>query len=47
MKVLIAEDDKETAEFIRRGLLELGHDAQVTGDGSEALRLLSTNQFDV
>ena len=47
MRVLIAEDDKETAEFIRRGLQELGHEARVTGDGSEALRLLSENHFDV
>ena len=25
MRILIAEDDRETAEFIRRGLEQLGH----------------------
>lgn len=47
MRVLIAEDDKETAEFIRRGLDELGHDVLVAGDGVEALNLLSTEPIDV
>jgi len=47
MRVLIAEDDRETAEFIRRGLDELGHNALVTGDGTDALHLLSIEDFDV
>jgi two-component system OmpR family response regulator len=47
MRVLIAEDDKETAEFIRRGLDELGHNPLVTGNGADALHLLSTEDFDV
>lgn len=47
MRVLIAEDDGQTAEFIRRGLSELGHNALVTGNGLDALHLLSTEQLDV
>jgi two-component system OmpR family response regulator len=47
MRILVAEDDKETAEFIRRGLGELGHNAIVTRDGTDALHLLSTEDVDV
>ena len=47
MRILIAEDDKDTAEFIRRGLGELGHNPTVTSDGRDALFLLSTEQFDI
>lgn len=47
MKVLIAEDDRETAEFIQRGLEELGHNPIATPNGVDALHLLSTEQFDV
>jgi two-component system OmpR family response regulator len=47
MRVLIAEDDTDTAEFIRRGLGELGHNALVTGNGLDAMHLLSTEQVDV
>jgi two-component system OmpR family response regulator len=47
MRILIAEDDDDTAEFVRRGLRELGHDPTVAGDGSAALHLLLTEPFDV
>ena len=47
MRILIAEDDSDTAEFIQRGLDELGHNAIVAGDGLDALHLLSTESFDV
>lgn len=47
MRILIAEDDRETAEFIRRGLEELGHNPVVAEKGTDALHLLSTDQFDV
>jgi len=36
MRILIAEDDAETAEFVERGLRELGHNVAVVGDGSDA-----------
>ncbi|MEA3081844.1 MAG: two-component system, OmpR family, response regulator [Sphingomonadales bacterium] len=47
MKILIAEDDVETAEFIQRGLEELGHNPAIAANGIDALHMLSTEQFDV
>ena len=47
MRILVAEDDTETAEYIRAGLEELGHNVLVTGDGIEAMHLLSTEQVDI
>jgi two-component system, OmpR family, response regulator len=47
LKILIAEDDRETAEFIQRGLEELGHNPIIASTGVDALHLLSTGQFDV
>ena len=47
MRILIAEDDSDTAEFIRRGLRELGHNVMVTKDGIDAMHALSVQQFDV
>ena len=47
MRILIAEDDVETAEFIQRGLEELGHNPAIAANGIDALHMLSTEQFDV
>jgi two-component system OmpR family response regulator len=47
MRILIAEDDSDTAEFIRRGLSELGHNPVVADNGVDALHMLSTGEFDV
>jgi two-component system OmpR family response regulator len=47
VKILVAEDDRDTAEFIRRGLDELGHNVTTADQGVDALHLLSTEQFDV
>ena len=47
MRILIAEDDNDTADFIQRGLEQLGHNPVVATDGIDALHLLSTEQFDV
>jgi two-component system OmpR family response regulator len=47
LRILIAEDDAETAQFIQRGLEQLGHNPVVAADGIDALHLLSTEQFDV
>jgi two-component system OmpR family response regulator len=47
MRILIAEDDVDTAEFIRRGLVELGHNAMVVEAGSDALHLLLVEEFDL
>lgn len=47
MRILIAEDDPDTAEFIGRGLRELGHNIMLTKDGVDAMHALSVQQFDV
>src|SRR3982750_205861 len=47
MRILLAEDDAETAGFIRRGLEELGHNIVLAQDGLEGLHLLSTEQVDL
>jgi two-component system OmpR family response regulator len=47
VKVLVAEDDSDTADFIRRGLHELGHDILLATDGVDALDLLLTREVDV
>jgi two-component system OmpR family response regulator len=47
LRILIAEDDIETAEFIQRGLDELGHNVLVADNGPDTLHCLSTEEFDV
>ena len=47
MRILVAEDDSDTAGFISRGLGELGHNVAVARDGIDAMHLLSTEQFEV
>lgn len=47
MRILVAEDDAETAEFIRHGLGELGHNPLVVESGNDALHVLSTEDFDI
>ena len=47
MRILVAEDDNDTAGFIRRGLRELGHNVVLTGDGVDAMHLISTEHLDV
>jgi two-component system OmpR family response regulator len=47
MRIIVAEDDSDTAGFIQRGLGELGHNVLVADNGTDALYLLTTGQFDV
>jgi len=47
LRILIAEDDDETAEFVRRGLAELGHNVVLASNGADALHLLLVDQFDI
>lgn len=47
MNVLVIEDDKETADYIRRGLTEAGHSVDWTGDGRDGLLMASVKQYDV
>ena len=46
-RILIAEDDAGTAEFVERGLRELGHVVSVVTTGNDALHAGLTETFDV
>ncbi len=47
MKVLVVEDDRTVGPYIRRGLEEQQHIADLVTDGLEALRQASTSPYDV
>lgn len=47
MRVLIAEDEKKIADFIRRGLREEGYAADIARTGPEALSLAGENPYDL
>ena len=47
MKILVAEDDSETAEFVANGLRELGHVVDVAGDGRQAFLIAGSEDYDV
>jgi two-component system OmpR family response regulator len=46
MKVLVAEDDTDTREFVQRGLRELGHVVESVADGADALHRATGETFD-
>ncbi|MBY0331008.1 MAG: winged helix-turn-helix domain-containing protein [Acetobacteraceae bacterium] len=47
MKILIVEDDAETAAYIARGLREAGHLADIAPDGQDGLFLGTTGRYEV
>lgn len=47
MEILIAEDEIQIAEPLRKNFLEEGHHAMIAKDGDEALNLIDKIQFDV
>jgi two-component system, OmpR family, response regulator len=47
MRILLVEDDTETAYYISRGLSEDGHDITVVHDGREGLRLADAENWDL
>jgi len=47
MRVLVVEDDAETATYVARGLKEQGHGVEVAGDGRDGLFLALDQTFDV
>lgn len=47
MRVLVVEDEKKTADYLRRGLAENGFAADVAADGEEGLRLAGAGGYDV
>lgn len=47
MKVLVIEDDRDTAHFVVRGLRESGHQAEHAGDGPAGFEAARSGSFDV
>lgn len=47
MHLLVVEDDRDTREFIRNGLVQAGHSVDVAADGREGLFAATTQQFDL
>ena len=47
MRILVAEDDTETATYVSRGLSEAGHNPMLASDGRDALHLGLTEDFDL
>ena len=47
MRLLIIEDEKKIADFIKRGLKEEGYAADVALDGEEGQLLATTNDYDL
>ena len=47
MKILIAEDDKTTSDYIRKGLIENGHAVDCVEDGRDALNHCIYNHYDL
>ena len=47
MRILIIEDDIETADYLSRGLQESGHATEHAADGKTGLELARTRNFDV
>ncbi|MGI9414509.1 MAG: winged helix-turn-helix domain-containing protein [Hyphomicrobiales bacterium] len=47
MKILVIEDDQETADYLARGLRESGHSVDHTADGRDALILATDEEYDV
>lgn len=46
MRILVAEDERKIAGFIKQGLAENGFDADVCGNGDDAYTFLSTRPYD-
>jgi len=47
MRVLVVEDEKKTASFIRKALQAEGHAVDVLGNGTDALAAVTHTPFDV
>ncbi len=47
MKILLVEDDQETAQYVAQGLSGEGHEVSVAGDGREGLARASREEWDL
>jgi len=46
MKILVVEDEKHIAEFVRKGLEEEAFTVDVCGNGNDAYRMVTTQHYD-
>lgn len=47
MRVLVIEDDRETANFLQKALKESGHSADLAADGETGLAMAKDDEYDV
>ncbi len=47
MRVLVIEDDQETAVFLKKSLMESGHSSELAHDGETGLTMAQAESFDV
>lgn len=47
MKILVAEDDPQSAEFIRKGLVQEGHQVECLADGRDVLAACLYSAYDI
>ncbi|MCC6710103.1 MAG: response regulator transcription factor [Gammaproteobacteria bacterium] len=47
MHLLVVEDDRDTREFIRNGLVQAGHSVDTAANGRDGLFAATTQQFDL
>lgn len=47
MKILVIEDDREAADYLRKALAEAGHNAHVAFDGEAGFSLAADGDYDV
>ena len=47
MRVLVIEDDRETAQFLQKALRESGHSAELAFDGEDGLEAARAGGFDI
>jgi two-component system, OmpR family, response regulator len=47
MRILLIEDDRTTADYVRQGLSEAGHVCDVFGDGADGLFQATRERYDV
>ena len=47
MKILIVEDERKTAAYLRKGLSESGFTVDIADDGEEGLHLAQTGDYDL
>ena len=47
MRILVVEDEKKLAQYLRKGLMENGHVVDVANDGIDGLHLALNGEYDI